>query len=96
MLKNGFKLEVEALITKGISYVTEEYVPARLEDALSDPVRAGGVTLTKRRTVRSLSSGCHSRPSGRDCFDYGSSRLPGEWYMSEDVALVRRRHSRAS
>ncbi len=46
MLKNGFKLEVEALITKGISYVTEEYVPARLEDALSDPVRAGGVTLT--------------------------------------------------
>jgi DNA topoisomerase-6 subunit A len=32
MLKNGFKLEVEALISKDISYVTEEYVPARLED----------------------------------------------------------------
>jgi len=30
MLKNGFKLEVEALISKEISYVTEEYVPARL------------------------------------------------------------------
>jgi DNA topoisomerase-6 subunit A len=32
MLKNGFKLEVEALISKDISYVTEEYVPQRLED----------------------------------------------------------------
>ena len=32
MLRNGFKLEVEALINKGISYVTQEYVPARLED----------------------------------------------------------------
>lgn len=32
MLKNGFKLEVEALISKDISYVTEEYVPARLAD----------------------------------------------------------------
>ncbi|TVS20590.1 MAG: DNA topoisomerase IV subunit A [Planctomycetaceae bacterium] len=32
MLKNGFKLEVEALISKNISYVTEEYVPARLND----------------------------------------------------------------
>jgi DNA topoisomerase-6 subunit A len=32
MLANGFKLEVEALISKDISYVTEEYVPARLED----------------------------------------------------------------
>jgi DNA topoisomerase-6 subunit A len=31
MLKNDFKLEVEALINKGISYVTEEYVPERLE-----------------------------------------------------------------
>lgn len=30
MLKNGFKLEVEALISKDISYVTEVYVPARL------------------------------------------------------------------
>jgi len=33
MLKNGFKLEVEALISKDISYVTEEYVPARLEES---------------------------------------------------------------
>ena len=32
MLGNGFKLEVESLISKDISYVTEEYVPARLED----------------------------------------------------------------
>jgi DNA topoisomerase VI subunit A len=32
MLKNGFKLEVESLISKDISYVTEEYVPARLKE----------------------------------------------------------------
>ncbi len=32
MLKNDFKLEVEALISKDISYVTEEYVPRRLAD----------------------------------------------------------------
>lgn len=32
MLSNDFKLEVESLISKDISYVTEEYVPARLED----------------------------------------------------------------
>jgi len=32
MLKNDFKLEVESLISKDISYVTEEYVPARLAD----------------------------------------------------------------
>lgn len=32
MLDNGFKLEVESLISKDISYVTEEYVPARLAD----------------------------------------------------------------
>ena len=30
MLSNGFKMEVESLITKDISYVTEEYVPERL------------------------------------------------------------------
>jgi DNA topoisomerase-6 subunit A len=30
MLHNGFKLEVEALISKDISYVTETYVPERL------------------------------------------------------------------
>ncbi|HEY1602329.1 MAG TPA: DNA topoisomerase IV subunit A [Pirellulales bacterium] len=32
MLDNGFKLEVESLISKNISYVSEEYVPARLAD----------------------------------------------------------------
>ena len=32
MIKNGFKLEVESLISKDISYVTEQYVPARLRD----------------------------------------------------------------
>lgn len=31
MLNNGFKMEVESLITKDISYVTEEYVPERLK-----------------------------------------------------------------
>jgi DNA topoisomerase-6 subunit A len=32
MLQNDFKLEVEALISKDISYVTETYVPERLEE----------------------------------------------------------------
>jgi DNA topoisomerase-6 subunit A len=32
MLTNDFKLEVESLISKDISYVTEEYVPARLRE----------------------------------------------------------------
>jgi DNA topoisomerase VI subunit A len=32
MLKNDFKLEVESLISKDISYVTEQYVPARLAE----------------------------------------------------------------
>lgn len=31
LLSNGFKMEVESLITKDISYVTEVYVPERLE-----------------------------------------------------------------
>lgn len=31
MLRNGFKMEVESLITKDISYVTEVYVPQRLK-----------------------------------------------------------------
>ena len=30
MLSNGFKLEVESLISKDISYVTETYTPERL------------------------------------------------------------------
>ena len=33
LLGNGFKMEVESLITKDISYVTETYVPQRLADA---------------------------------------------------------------
>jgi DNA topoisomerase-6 subunit A len=32
MLKNDFKLEVEALISKNISYVTEQYVPDRFRE----------------------------------------------------------------
>jgi DNA topoisomerase-6 subunit A len=32
LLANGFKMEVESLITKDISYVTEVYVPERLAD----------------------------------------------------------------
>jgi DNA topoisomerase-6 subunit A len=32
LLDNGFKLEVESLISKDISYVTEQYTPARLEN----------------------------------------------------------------
>jgi DNA topoisomerase-6 subunit A len=31
LLDNGFKMEVESLIKKGISYVTEEYVPQRIK-----------------------------------------------------------------
>jgi DNA topoisomerase-6 subunit A len=32
MIENGFKMEVESLTSKAISYVTEEYVPQRLKD----------------------------------------------------------------
>ncbi len=32
LLDNGFKLEVEALVSKDISYVTEEYTPSRLAE----------------------------------------------------------------
>ncbi|MCL2347263.1 MAG: DNA topoisomerase IV subunit A [Planctomycetaceae bacterium] len=32
MLENGFKLEVEALISRDISYVTEQYVPQRMAE----------------------------------------------------------------
>ncbi len=32
MLSNGFKMEVESLITKDISYVTDTYTPQRLKD----------------------------------------------------------------
>ena len=30
-LENGFKMEVESLISKDISYVTEQYAPSRLK-----------------------------------------------------------------
>ncbi|MCH7591449.1 MAG: DNA topoisomerase IV subunit A [Planctomycetes bacterium] len=32
MLANGFKMEVEAMISKDLSYLTEEYVPMKLKD----------------------------------------------------------------
>ncbi len=32
LLRNGFKMEVESLITKGISFVTETYVPQKLAE----------------------------------------------------------------
>ncbi|MCG3125506.1 MAG: Type 2 DNA topoisomerase 6 subunit A [Phycisphaerae bacterium] len=32
MLKNGFKMEVEAMINKRLTYLTEEYVPMKLKD----------------------------------------------------------------
>ncbi|MBN1492384.1 MAG: DNA topoisomerase VI, partial [Phycisphaerae bacterium] len=32
MLANGFKMEVEAMINKRLTYLTEEYVPSRLKD----------------------------------------------------------------
>ncbi len=32
MMKNGFKLEVEALVSRSISYMTEEYVPRLLKE----------------------------------------------------------------
>ncbi len=34
MLENGFKLEVESLTNRDISYVTEEYVPQRLKEGV--------------------------------------------------------------
>ena len=32
MLEAGFKMEIEALSNKGISFVTEEYIPRKLRD----------------------------------------------------------------
>ncbi|MGB2986823.1 MAG: hypothetical protein WBE26_13205 [Phycisphaerae bacterium] len=32
MLSNGFKMEVEAMSSKDLSYLTEEYVPMKLKD----------------------------------------------------------------
>jgi DNA topoisomerase-6 subunit A len=31
-LENGFKMEVDSFITKGISFITEEYLPKKLKD----------------------------------------------------------------
>jgi len=41
MLSNGFKMEVESLITKDISYVTEEYVPTPREAEVLGLVAVG-------------------------------------------------------
>lgn len=35
MLGHGFKMEVESLVSKGISFVTEQYVPRKLKDPKS-------------------------------------------------------------
>ena len=35
MIKNGFKMEVEALCSKHLTFVTEEYAPARIKDKKS-------------------------------------------------------------
>ncbi len=32
LVENGFKMEVDAILTKGISYITEEYIPKKLRD----------------------------------------------------------------
>lgn len=32
LLKNGFKMEVDGLLTKSISFITEEYIPKKLRD----------------------------------------------------------------
>jgi DNA topoisomerase-6 subunit A len=32
MLQQGIKLEIEALSSKGISFVSEEYVPRKIRD----------------------------------------------------------------
>ena len=31
MIRNGFKMEVEAMISKSLSYLTEEYLPRKLK-----------------------------------------------------------------
>ena len=35
MIKNGFKMEVEALCSKELTFVTEEYTPQRLKQKKS-------------------------------------------------------------
>ena len=61
MLKNGFKLEVESLISKDISYVTETYVPERL---------AMRIGWTRRRNIlqrrRDAEGQCRRLRKGKD------------------------------
>ena len=33
MMQNGFKMEVEALINKRLTFLTEEYVPMKIKDS---------------------------------------------------------------
>ena len=33
IVDNGFKMEVDSLLTKRISFITEEYIPKKLRDA---------------------------------------------------------------
>jgi len=33
MMQNGFKMEVEAMINKRLTYLTEEYVPMKIKDS---------------------------------------------------------------
>jgi DNA topoisomerase VI subunit A len=35
MAKNGFKMEVEAMCSKHLTFVTDEYAPAKLKDKKS-------------------------------------------------------------
>ena len=53
MIENGFKLEVEALISREISYVTEEYTPERL--------KAGGWRDRSRHDRHLSPPGAHHR-----------------------------------
>jgi len=32
LLSNGFKMDVDALLTKSISFITEEYIPRKLRE----------------------------------------------------------------
>jgi DNA topoisomerase-6 subunit A len=32
LLHNGFKMEVDSLLTKSISFITEQYIPKKLRD----------------------------------------------------------------
>lgn len=32
LLKNGFKMELDGLLTKSISFITEEYIPKKIRD----------------------------------------------------------------